>query len=74
MIRTTIMADEATVGRLRALARDRGVPFAEVAREALAEKAEEYRPRPRSLGSGASDRSHGPVRESDGRQPARSWR
>lgn len=45
MKRTTIMADEGTLERLQALARDRGVSFAEVAREALEAKAAEYRPR-----------------------------
>ncbi|MEX2458200.1 MAG: CopG family transcriptional regulator [Actinomycetota bacterium] len=50
MRRTTIMADEETLERLRGLARDRGVSFAEVAREALEAKAAEYRPKLSWLG------------------------
>jgi hypothetical protein len=50
MKRTTIMAEERTLERLQALARDRGVSFAEVAREALEAKAAEYRPKPTIIG------------------------
>jgi len=50
MVRTTIVADDGVLDRLRALARDRGVSFAEVVREALEAKAAEFRPQPRSLG------------------------
>ena len=48
------MAQPETVERLRRLARDRGVSFAEVVREALDEKALSYRPKPQSIGSGQS--------------------
>jgi predicted transcriptional regulator len=44
------MADDDTLDRLRALARERHLSLAEVIRQALAEKALEFRPRPRSLG------------------------
>ncbi len=54
MERTTIMANPKTLDQLRALARDRGTSFAEVVREALDEKAGEYRPKPTSLGIGSS--------------------
>jgi predicted transcriptional regulator len=60
MKRTTIMADEETLERLKGLARDRGVSFAEVAREALEAKAAEFRPKPTTLGmfdSGHTDTS-----------------
>ena len=50
MRRTTIMADEDTLERLRGLALDRGVSFAEIAREALVAKATEYRPKPTIIG------------------------
>ena len=50
------MADPEVLKKLRALARERGVSMAELAREALAEKANELRPRPLSLGAGASGR------------------
>ena len=56
MKRTTIMADDETLEKLRALAHARGVSFAQVAREALEQKAEEYRPRPSCLGVGSSKR------------------
>ena len=54
MERTTIMADPEVLERLRQLARQRGVSFAQVAREALQAKASEYRPRPTCLGIGSS--------------------
>lgn len=72
--RTTIMADEATLERLKALARDRGVSFAQVVREALEEKALSRRPRPRSLGIGQSAEGATARDVASGRQPPRSWR
>jgi hypothetical protein len=54
MTRTTIMADPDVLETLRALARQRGVSLAEVAREALEEKAAEFRPAPTCLGVGSS--------------------
>lgn len=44
------MADPITMDRLKALAKERGVSLATVVREALEDKAKEYRPRPLSLG------------------------
>jgi len=44
------MADPITLDRLKALAKERGVSFAAIVREALEEKAETYRPIPLSLG------------------------
>ncbi len=55
--RTTIVAPEEVLDRLRALAAERGVSLAAVIREALEEKAGRHRPKPRSLGIGASGRS-----------------
>lgn len=74
MKRTTIMADQETLEKLQALARDRGVSFAEVTREALAEKAAEYRPRPESLGAGRSAPARTAANKGSRRQPPRSWR
>lgn len=71
MTRTTIVADDEIIARLKGLARDRKVSFSEVVREALEAKAAEYRPRPRSLGSGSSE---GPGTRDGGRVPPRSWR
>jgi predicted transcriptional regulator len=72
MKRTTILADEKTVRKLKGLASDRGVPFSEVVREALEQKAAEYRPKPQSLGI-AESRATG-ARKASGRVPPRSWR
>ena len=44
------MADAITMNRLKGLAEERGVSLATVVREALEEKAKEYRPKPLSLG------------------------
>jgi hypothetical protein len=74
MKRTTIMADEVVVDRLRRLAQERSVSFAEVVREALEEKARSYRPKPTSLGAGQSAPSRTAARAASRRQPPRSWR
>ena len=57
MRRTTIVAPDDLIERLRREAVERGVSLATVIREALEEKAEGYRPRPRSLGLGDSGRA-----------------
>jgi hypothetical protein len=57
MPRTTIVAPEELLDRLRRIAVERGVSMASIIREALEEKAQNYRPRPRSLGIGASGHS-----------------
>ena len=57
MQRTTIIADEEVLERLRRLAADRRVSLATIIREALDEKAKTYRPKPRILGMGDSGRS-----------------
>jgi predicted transcriptional regulator len=64
------MADDDTLDRLRALARERHVSVAEIIRQALSDKAREFRPRPRSLGIAES----APARTSEfaGRVPPRS--
>jgi len=74
MERTTIMAEEVTLDLLRRLARDRGVSFAEVVREALDQKAGEYRPAPTCLGLGDSGRSDISSTLATERVPPRSWR
>jgi homoserine kinase len=65
------MADPDTLDKLRALARTRGVSFAEVAREALEQKAEEYQPQPTCLGLGSSGRSKVSAVAGVGRTPPR---
>ena len=74
MKRTTIMADPDTLARLRALARDRGVSFAVVVREALEEKAREYRPRPTIFGIASSGRSDIASTEATEPVPPETWR
>ena len=73
MERTTVMADPAVLERLKRLARQRGVPFSEVVREALADKAREFRPKPASLGAGRSAEGIGAV-DWEQRVPGRPWR
>jgi Ribbon-helix-helix protein, copG family len=46
MIRTTVMADPIVMKRLKALGAARGVSVSALIREALEEKAGEYRPKP----------------------------
>lgn len=74
MKRTTIMADEDALERLRLIAVERGVSLAEVIREALAEKAAQHRPKPRSLGAFSSGRANVRAKHDTGRMPPRSWR
>jgi hypothetical protein len=50
------MADQQTMDHLKALARDRGVSLATIVREALEDKAKEYRPKPH-LGTFSSGRT-----------------
>lgn len=74
MKRTTIMADDDVMQRLKGHARERGVSLAVVIREALEEKAREVRPTPRSIGSGASSPSRTAATRGSRRTPPRSWR
>ncbi|MFN8525531.1 MAG: CopG family transcriptional regulator [Chloroflexota bacterium] len=60
MHRTTIVAPEELIDRLRDQAESRGVSLATVIREALEAKAAAFRPKPLSVGmfdSGHTDRS-----------------
>ena len=52
--RTTIVAPEELLQRLRIAAAEQGTSMAELIREALEEKVAQHRPRPRSLGIGDS--------------------
>lgn len=74
MERTTIVADERVLERLRALAHDRGVSFAEVVREALETKAGEFRPTPRSIGIASSGGADVASTEATEPVPPMSWR
>jgi hypothetical protein len=56
MQRTTIVAPEELLLRLRQIALERRTSVATVIREALEEKARSHSPKPRSLGMGDSGR------------------
>lgn len=74
MQRTTIMIPEELHQRLRRIAAEQGDSMAAVIREALEEKARGYRPRPRSLGIGASGHTDTARKAGDERPVPRSWR
>jgi metal-responsive CopG/Arc/MetJ family transcriptional regulator len=74
MRRTTIVAPEKLLERLRRMAADRGTSVAELIREALEEKVRNHRPRPRSLGIG--DSGYTDIARRTGEEPAipEPWR
>jgi hypothetical protein len=72
--RTTIVAPEHLLKRLRAMAAERGTSMADLIREALEEKASAERPRPPSVGVGTSGHSDTSDRSADERPMPRSWR
>lgn len=74
MPRTTIVAPEELLDRLRHAAADRGTSMAKIIREALEDKVREHRPRPRSIGVGASGRPDTATEMGSQRTPPRSWR
>lgn len=65
---------EELLKRLRLIAAERGTSVAALVREALEEKARSYRPRPRSLGIGASGHSDTARLAGEQRAEPRSWR
>ncbi len=73
-MRTTISLPEQLLKRLRVMAAERGTSMAALIRQALEEKVSVDRPRPRSLGIGASRYRDTASREASERQPPRSWR
>jgi predicted transcriptional regulator len=74
MERTTLMLPDETRDRLRRLAAERGVSMATIIREAIDEKVARTRPRPQSMGSGASGTSDTARISADQRPEPRSWR
>ena len=74
MTRTTISIPDELLDRLRRLAADRRASIASVVREALEEKVARHRPRPRSLGIGASGQTDTARRTADERPEPRGWR
>lgn len=74
MSRTTIVAPEDLLRKIRLLAAKRGTSMADLIREALEEKVRSQRPGLRSLGSGASGHSDTSRRTADERPVSRTWR
>ena len=74
MNRTTISLPEEVLARMRVIAAERRISMAELVREAVQEKVEAYRPRPRSLGAGDSGHADTARRSADERPEPRSWR
>lgn len=74
MLRTTISLSDELLQRLRVMAAERRTSIAALVREALEEKAKSYRPRPRSLGIGASGHSDTARLAGEQRAEPRSWR
>lgn len=74
MERTTISIPDELLQRLRVIAAERRTSMAALVREALEEKARSYRPRPRSLGIGASGHSDTARLAGEQRSEPRSWR
>jgi len=74
MQRTTIVAPEQVLQRLRRMAAQRGTSMADLIREALEAKVETDHPRPRSLGLGASGHTDTAQRAGSERPTPRPWR
>jgi len=74
MERTTISLPESLLKRLRILAAERGTSMAEVIREAIEETVGRHRPRPGSLGIGASGQTDTARRTAEERPEPRPWR
>jgi metal-responsive CopG/Arc/MetJ family transcriptional regulator len=74
MERTTISLPRELLQRLRRIAAERRTSMAALIREAVEEKLERHRPRPRSLGSGASGHRDTARRSGDERAEPRAWR
>jgi hypothetical protein len=73
MRRTTIMAPAELLQRLRQVAAERGTSLASLIREALEEKVRHHRPRPRSVGIGASGHTDTARRTADERPEPHPW-
>jgi plasmid stability protein len=74
MARTTISLPDDLLRRMRITAAQEGTSMASLVREAVEEKLEGYRPRPRSLGIGESGRTDTARRAGEERPEPRSWR
>lgn len=74
MERTTISLPDELLERLRLIAAERRTSMAALVREALEDKVQSHRPRPRSLGIGASGHTDTARRTAEERPEPRQWR
>ena len=74
MDRTTLSLPAELRERLRRAAAERGVSMATLVREAVEDSLANVRPKPRSLGVGASGMTDGARQASDLRPEPRAWR
>jgi hypothetical protein len=74
MRRTTLSLPDELLAQVRMIAAETGISLAAVVRQALEEKARRHRPRPRSLGVGASGKSDTARRTAVERIRPRAWR
>ena len=74
MERTTISLPDDLLKRLRVIAAEEGTSMEALIREVLEEKLAGHRPKPRSLGIGASGHSDTGRRAGEERPTPRSWR
>lgn len=74
MRRTTISLEEPLLNDLHRVAAEKHISIAAIVREAIEEKLARFRPRPRSLGIGASGYTDTARRAGDERPEPRPWR
>jgi plasmid stability protein len=74
MKRTTISIPDGLLRRLRMIVAEEGTSMDALVREALEERVASHRPRPRSLGIGASGETDTARRAADQRPEPRPWR
>jgi plasmid stability protein len=74
MERTTISLPEDLIRRLRILAAEQGTSMSTLVRDAVEQKLKTHRPRPRSLGIGASGHADTARRSAQERPEPRPWR
>lgn len=74
MRRTTISIDDPLLRELHRMAEERRTSVAAIIREAVEEKLATFRPRPRSLGIGASGHADTARLAGDERPEPRPWR
>jgi len=72
--RTTLSIPGPLLERLRTAAAERRISMAELVREAIEEKLDGHRPKPRCLGIGASGHRDTAREASDVRPEPRAWR